>query len=356
MNMLPPTDQPRSRPGPLIQGRYRGFTLIECLVVLAIIGLLIALLLPAVQSAREAARRTQCVGNIKQIGLALHGYHGVNNCLPMGVTRSFDPAFLPPGVSPCDSLQFNDSFLAASLPYLEQGPLYNSMNHQLYVLGPANTSATSRVVSTFVCPDDTDASVAFPLDINTTLLLRYDPTSPPSFGRTSYAGIEGIFLDVAIPNVPGCPPYEYESVNGAFGGPYPLDFVSFTDGLSNTMALAEKSLASQRPFLQHNLPSYYKSVNLWFQSYQPYTLIAAFSPPSSPSTGLGFLGIAASSQHPGGLNVLMADGSVRFVKNTVDSWSDDLPRAGYKLGNPAPGVWQKLATRNGGELVASDAY
>ena len=358
MIATPSSDPSRLGPTPRRSGRPRGFTLTECLVVLAIIGLLIALLLPAVQSARESARRLQCSNNLKQIGLALQGYHDVNKCLPMGMTLSLDSAYLTAGGSPCSSLLYNESFLVASLPYLEQTPLYNSMNHVLYVVGRANTSAATRVVSTFACPDDTDAQAAFPLYINTSISRGYDLANPPAFGRTSYAGFQGTLYDVTLPAVPNCTLETSPYSNGAFGGPYPVDFAGFTDGLSNTMAVAERSLAFQRLFINFNLPVLFYSSNVWVQSYFDITLISAFTPPSTPFSLLYSNSTAtnASSQHPGGLNVLMADGSVRFVKNTVDSWPTNLPSDGYKLGNPAPGIWQKLATRNGGELVASDSY
>lgn len=339
---------------------HRGFTLIECLVVLAIIGLLVALLLPAVQSARESARRIQCSNNLRQIGLALHGYHNATDSLPMGITISFDSAFTNPAYPPCDSHLYNESLLVACLPHLEQNPLYNSLNHLLYVLGPANTSATSRVIATFTCPDDTDNSVAFPLYINDTLSLGYNPSSPPVFGRTSYAGFEGTLVDFAVPTGPSCTlaPGSARYANGAFGAPYPLSFASFTDGLSNTMTITEKSLTNLRRYIPY-APQLYYSDNLWFQAIVQQTLVTAFNPPNfyrNAGTQITPVDWSSSSLHPGGLNVLMADGSVRFVKDTVDSWPTNLPIAGYKLGNPPPGVWQKLATRNGGELVAADSY
>src|ERR1700678_3542409 len=104
--------------------RRRGFTLIELLVVIAIIAVLIALLLPAVQAAREAARRIQCTNNLKQIGLALHNYHSAYNSFPMGGSAQ-SPVF--GGVTGPYEWENYSSF-AMMLPFLEQVPVYNSMN------------------------------------------------------------------------------------------------------------------------------------------------------------------------------------------------------------------------------------
>jgi prepilin-type N-terminal cleavage/methylation domain-containing protein len=109
----------------------RGFTLIEVLVVIAIIGLIVALLLPAVQAAREAARRMQCANNLKQIGLALHGYHDAVGSLPWGQ----------------GPFGWNDwGALALVLPHMEQGDLFNGINFSQDLLPaqpgcPANTTA-----------------------------------------------------------------------------------------------------------------------------------------------------------------------------------------------------------------------
>ena len=144
--------------------RAGGFTLIELLVVIAIISMLIALLLPAVQSA-EAARRIQCVNNLKQFGLAMHNYHESNNCFPTGDIRKVGYSLMPG--STCGSNIFTDCqntpWFCLMLPYIEQGNLANSFNYQLGAIGPsdssglpmgffANSTVASTKIVTFQCP------------------------------------------------------------------------------------------------------------------------------------------------------------------------------------------------------------
>src|SRR6201999_3686721 len=113
--------------------RPRGFTLIELLVAIAIIAVLIALLLPAVQAAREAARRMQCVNNLKQLGIAVHNYIEVNDCLPMGHIGSTSPT------SPGSIINSFGAFIPLTL-YLEQSALYNAMNFNLNMFDIPNTT------------------------------------------------------------------------------------------------------------------------------------------------------------------------------------------------------------------------
>jgi prepilin-type N-terminal cleavage/methylation domain-containing protein len=132
--------------------RKDAFTLIELLVVIAIIGALIALLLPAVQAAREAARRSQCVNNLKQIGLAVHNYVQTNSVLPIGQ-----------GDEPANT--FNGwSSLAMMLPQLEQGAVFNSINFQIpdgSVPGSFQNQTSEAVrIATFLCPSDPDRLTA----------------------------------------------------------------------------------------------------------------------------------------------------------------------------------------------------
>ena len=141
--------------------RRRGFTLIELLVVIAIISVLIALLLPAVQAAREAARRLQCVNNIKQIGLALHNYEGAVGCFPSGVVSVLvDTNFtLPAGNCTAfpDELGPGWSLFALISPNLEQQNLNNSINFNLTIVDPANQTVRQTHVGTYICPSDTGA-------------------------------------------------------------------------------------------------------------------------------------------------------------------------------------------------------
>src|SRR5438094_9588305 len=133
-----------------------GFTLIELLVVIAIISVLIGLLLPAVQAAREAARRTQCVNNLKQIGLALHHYEQAYKALPPGYVSNFDAlgADTGPGWG----------WAAMLLPQFEQSPLFHAINFNLAIEAPANSTARLPIVNVFLCPSDSVQSFWWAVD------------------------------------------------------------------------------------------------------------------------------------------------------------------------------------------------
>ncbi len=140
------------------QGKVSGFTLIELLVVIAIIAVLVAMLLPAVQQAREAARRSQCKNNLKQIGLALTGYHDTFNLFPSSAVWGY----YVPGTAPSTAVPRHFTWLCMLLPYLDQGPLYSANNSSLPLydlsgktqVDSNGNSISAKQLSVLTCPSD----------------------------------------------------------------------------------------------------------------------------------------------------------------------------------------------------------
>ncbi|MHC5543034.1 DUF1559 family PulG-like putative transporter [Singulisphaera rosea] len=318
--------------------RRRGFTLIELLVVIAIIAVLIALLLPAVQAAREAARRIQCTNNLKQFGLALHGYHDAWNVVP-----------------PSDGIYpFNFPTHVYLLPYMEQQALYNQCRfynvdgNTPNAWTGLNLTVTQTKVAVFQCPSDSGGV----------------PGS--AVAGTNYSSSGGTGFDPGIGDYDG----NYATIDGAFVLKQSFGFAGITDGLSNTSAFSESVYGDGTPdgtaiagavdpmrvaiFLPAGTlttPANCKGNTYTGQRGVPWTLggydnslYNHFTTPNSPTLdcvnaydnpGLK----AARSRHPGGVNVGLCDGSVRFVKNSVSLVT-----------------WKALATRAGGEVISADSY
>ncbi len=328
-----------------------GFTLIELLVAVSIIGLLIALVLPAVQSARELSRRAQCANNLKQIGIALHAYASANQTFPIqwqnGLGRTL-------GVS---KNYYGRPFSALTriLPYLEAQPLYSQINFSVqlypnYSEGgefpfPENQTAYETTVGGFLCPSD-GASSPTPYGCNYRGSLGVGP-SPSTTGEHPQGG-NGFFTLFSITG-PG----------------------SFPDGLAHTVAYSERlrgtgddskvikpdrdfgdlnvnprcgsldadyGLACARVASSRSFPAMRTAGFTWFiGDYEATSYCHAQEPNGRIPDAIypNFSGIVtARSLHPGGVNALMADGSVRFVNESI-----------------ARKVWRGLGSRNGGELV-----
>ncbi len=356
----------RSRRG----GSPAGFTLIELLVVIAIIGVLIALLLPAVQAAREAARRAQCTNNLKQIALAAMNYESSNGCFPQG--QSFQHYDSTPYV------WVDASPFLAMAQYVEQGPAYNSWNMNIGIYADENTTIGKIGISSLWCPSD-GKIVGKITDIGNTYF-----GNRPGFtvAYTSYAGCTGTWY--SWPNRSSNErltsiPLSQTNSKGIYFNRSSTKISDITDGTSNTIAFSEHAYGLLSP---DDLPYW----NMWFSGgFGDTTFDSMYAPNPhrrvknvyegtyyTCTNGVAMSFGSASSFHPGGVNVAMADGSVRFLKDSIDSWPID-PSTTVAVGVTAPvvsgeacvwaitpgaklGVYQTLATRNGGEVVSSANY
>jgi prepilin-type N-terminal cleavage/methylation domain-containing protein/prepilin-type processing-associated H-X9-DG protein len=355
--------------------KRRGFTLIELLVVIAIIAVLIGLLLPAVQAAREAARRIQCVNNLKQLGLSMHNYHDVNLCIP------------PTGTANGPNLGMK----ARILPYMEQTSVYNALNFSFSFNTPYNYTVSVVSLSFLVCPSETGNNPNMAANINP---ITGTGTAP--YAVTSYPNNLGVMLNS----------------NGAFDGPaYMLHadslgaaqaavgFGTVTDGLSNTAQWSEfvkgkgvgtvtstGGLAANGLNVIYATPGFFEPVIYLAMPYSQATFLLAQTtckqsastanqytddkgetwmrhatgrgggynhvltpnspscyyadsiPPISGGVGPNEGMVTASSMHAGGVNVGMMDGSVRFVKSTISNQA-----------------WWGIATVAGGEVISADS-
>ena len=358
--------------------RRPGLTLLEVLVVIAVVGLLVALLLPAVTSAREAGRRLQCLNNLRQFGVALGAYHERAGALPLGRSLSYDPRFSGP-VPGCSTYYVDKSIHVALLADLEQVALFNAINHSVTILGAENSTSHSVTVAVFACPSDPQSAIARPT--TSTLIERFGGRPPDGLRQmayTSYAGMTGSFAVNALPDPTGdclIAPQAIQQSNGTFHDLAPVRFSSITDGLSQTVFLAEKATTflERIPRLDRTQVSAtpFETEGWYFVGNHGMTLVSAFYPINAykrvPAIAIEPLTRSASSLHPGGVNVLLGDGSARFIQETIDSWTfgaSGIPVgatqahsfAGWWSNVPQPGIWQAITTRGGGELLSGSQF
>ncbi|HEX4611590.1 MAG TPA: DUF1559 domain-containing protein [Urbifossiella sp.] len=329
----------------------RGFTLIELLVVIAIIAILIGLLLPAVQKVREAASRSKCTNNLKQFGVALQAYHDTYQKVPVGMFNDDNT---------------NWGWGTAVLPYVEQGPIYNLLqaDNTYFMIfipggglntaknlsgnnadgnntaGIVNTNAgggvAKSVLSVFMCPSDV-----------------WPTTTQNGYGKSNYMANmgsdipNGSYANWTVPNGGTETGILVQSNDNNYTWPQPI--ASVTDGTSNTVIVGE---ASGQKLSSNNMfgISATNTFPIWAggnpansgqgRQYNYFRIMDANYPLNSQNTsgetnGAAFMDRAFNSQHTGGANFALCDGSVRFIANSID----------------AP-TYRAAGTRNGGESLS----
>lgn len=348
----------------------RAFTLVELLVVIAIIGILIALLLPAVQAAREAARRSQCNNNIKQLGIATHQYHDVWQKFPYG-RGGWDE----------DNRCGDYTGFITILPYIEQQPLWQTITSQsnnLALYPWTNTFAPWYVqLNIFLCPSS-------PYPPNTNYPAKNFPTA---MGQRCYHLCAGTSIECYTAQTNGIYSHAISATSGTggvcTGTSYQKGMRDILDGTSNTANISEKALitagggsrsifgqgvygygqpmaptlclaqAVQNSYIPSAKISSYQNGDQWAMGHPYWTFFQTILPPNSP-TCYGTTGanpsqangiFSATSWHPGGVLVGMADASVRFVTEGVDCGT-----YGLAPGN-SYGVWGAMGTTAGGEAM-----
>jgi prepilin-type N-terminal cleavage/methylation domain-containing protein/prepilin-type processing-associated H-X9-DG protein len=349
----------------------RGFTLIELLVVIAIIAVLIALLLPAVQAAREAARRAQCVNNLKQIGLALHNYHSVQNAFPNGASVNMSVAGSPPTY-----FNWNDwSCQALLLGFIEQNQLYNACNFNYAVWHSGRTPVGYAVnltvfntrVAAYLCPSDGEAGVS---NINSYFASVGPNTQAEGMssvnsatGQASGTGSPGMFsysfaygVRDAIDGTSNTVAFSEVMVGARTGkvvrrtGMTGINGTRVQNAFANPAAVLALISACDAGWNSAGTSTTNSVGTRWVMGVAGWTMFSTILTPNERPWAACRIGCAgcgadntsllnATSLHSGGANVLMADGSVHFIKGSVNR-----------------SIWWALGTRAGNEVISANSY
>ena len=293
----------------------RGLTVLELVVVIAVAGIVVSLLLPAVQAAREAARQTQCRNNLRQLGLAIHNYHAVHRTVPLNY-----------GVGPYDGGNRGASWLSRSLPFLDAAPLVARLADGAPLADPRNTAAARTAVPGFLCPSDRSGGrMGFRDNVPGVWgVTNYKANAGSNwqwglFGRTvtaagRFAG-EGDGLDRCTGLIcrNGTERGREDASDDDLPPPHPVRtrFADVRDGLSNTFAAGEA------------VPEWCR--HTWWYWFNGTTATCAIPPNhfrepdlQEAMEGAWWSNYGFASRHPGGANFALADGGVRFLAETVD--------------------------------------
>jgi prepilin-type N-terminal cleavage/methylation domain-containing protein len=311
--------------------RRSAFTLIELLVVIAIIGILIGLLLPAVQKVREAANRMKCQNNLKQLGLAMHNYHGVFGRLPWGARRPVNDSSLP-------GAWFDDHGWYSQIgAFIEQDGWQQSIRQDLSFSDALNYTPRTQRLALYACPSDIGLQQN---EWPSTTWSRWRGNYVVNFGNTNYGQTSKGGVSFA-----GAP----------FSFKQSSSFTDITDGTSNTLLMSEVIVVQTMSTTWHGPLSDF-TTSLGGQTFEGwltpnslvYDDIARLCPPAGSLNGIpgcNLIGnaselqsICARSKHPGGVNAVTCDGAVRFHGNDISLTT-----------------WRALSTSQGGEALDANA-
>ncbi len=303
-----------------------AFTLVELLTVIAIVGVLVALLLPAVQAARESSRRQTCQSNLRQIGIALQCYHDRSAQLPNGYLSLLNG---PPSQGPDSDCTWNEvgpgwGWAAFLLSDLEESNLKQTIRFDLQIADPVNAAARTTPLPVFVCPSEMTREPFAVVD---------DSGNPlASVARSSYAGMNGVM---------GVSSDAFDN-NGVFIRNFPMRLRNIKDGLSKTLFVGERasnmsSLTWTGAVLGGVVPAqrYPNPADQLANAEAAAALVLSHgSREHIPNDDLVFDADATSSYHPGIVNFLFGDGSVQVISNEIEG-----------------SVYEALLTRAGDEVV-----
>ncbi|MGL4942676.1 MAG: DUF1559 domain-containing protein [Thermoguttaceae bacterium] len=374
------------------RNRHRGFTLVELLVVIAIIGVLVALLLPAVQAAREAARRMQCTNQLKQLALACHNYHDTHGSLPSGRPGSQSTnTTTATGANGYQEWGRWSGFVSL-LPFMEQNATYDEVVQCTGVIkiGGVTVNANARHPWNGAETDTGTLKITWRVARQRQSYL-FCPSNNQSRIRSTSDASPTDYAFCGGDYTPFTDDYEFGRSRGAFAPCRWLGLQSLTDGTSNTILMSERVssrldarvrgvvatiAASSLPTTSGGCETtlipktcldtaangeYLSTVafssgygDRWADAANYFTWVNTILPPNSPTCRTGGdpnpMFNPPTSYHSGGVIVAVADGSARFVSDTISSVSFGTTGPVCTSSGPSPfGVWGALGSRSGGE-------
>jgi prepilin-type N-terminal cleavage/methylation domain-containing protein/prepilin-type processing-associated H-X9-DG protein len=334
----------------------RGFTLIELLVVIAIIAVLIALLLPAVQMAREAARRTQCLNNLKQLGLALNSYHGAFNVFPMATTV----AYSDPGVQ---TTWGTWSCQALLLSYLDNQPAYSACNFSWncwYDVGYAvNSTVFNSQIKSFICPSDGKTGVFMNNNYMASMGTATNPwtlTGSGVFSNYKCYGfqsvVDGTSKTIAFSEALVSDQFHGTRWRAGVASGVGAQGIADDANMNQAGVMADLQTCTKFFLAGQALPGFEDKGYRWASGSPGVAVFNTIVPPNSDKhiwagcrldcdgCGIEFGQYEnATSNHSGGVNIVFCDGSARFIMSSIT-----VP------------IWWALGTKNGSEVVPKDSY